>query len=194
MTAEWVSAIAAAVQAAGAVLAIWFSISIAKQADQRAREAEAKATDRAAAAEAASIVRAERAERDVLEREQRQSTARQRALIAPMIGSLKRLRDRLLADALVRERDYRQVAARASQTVVGAVRGGDTAEALRLAAEISSRAESPNVVDLLLSVRDAVQAVEGVGAGGLLATEWVKARRDAAAQIQSLIERAEVFT
>ena len=62
MAAAWISAGAAAVQAIGAFLAIWFSVTLARDSAKRERDAEIASAHRIAAAEAAALTRAKSAE------------------------------------------------------------------------------------------------------------------------------------
>lgn len=66
--AAWVSAIAALVQATGAVLAIFFTIRLARESAQREIASEKAAVEREQAAERAATARAEAAERAASER------------------------------------------------------------------------------------------------------------------------------
>lgn len=68
MAAAWISAVAAAVQAVGAVATIWFSIKLARESIEREALAERRAEERALAEDRAATQRAEEAQRREAER------------------------------------------------------------------------------------------------------------------------------
>lgn len=95
MTAAWISAVAAAVQALGAVATIWFSNKLARDAVHREALAEQRSQDRAIAADLAATRRAEEAE----EREAERFAQREAIELAERNAAYNKSMDTILAHA-----------------------------------------------------------------------------------------------
>ncbi|MGI4797503.1 MAG: hypothetical protein ACRYG8_26340 [Janthinobacterium lividum] len=98
--AAWVSAVAACIQAFGAITAIAISIKLARDAASREIEAAQRSEAREIAAEAASVARSEAAEAAALKRTEDALAAERETLLIPIIASAEKAKSSLRDEAL----------------------------------------------------------------------------------------------